>query len=595
MSRLTPTPVSNLYDPTINCILGDRVIFMFPANLSTYPFSIFSGSSGTTDYPGVTSNPFVGIGNVTFLCDATMQANGAARYQCTDFASMNGTINLLGSYSICDYYSNALGVNNSGLMNTLITDVVVNMTLNSTTLPYFNGARPTGSTNYAAGGVPLQTLIGQLVQFFGAALGCSDTTVTAYTGPNMTTVHRFMGVTQAVFDNFNEIVVQTAAALGVTSGDQSQILTLLQSLNSQIVFPASLCDKYAAILNVSGAGLVTVVVDNTVNGLVGNATTLPYFNGQVPAGSTDYTAGGTPLTNLKAGLVAFFAQQGVLGCTDGSNAAYTGGALNAIHSPLGVTVEAFNDFNEILTGVTAGAGVDATDNAAILALLQSLQSQIVFNISALSLCDKYTALSGSANNAALMNLIVSDTVVALVSNATTLPYFNGVQPAGSTNFLNNSIALAALQEGLVEFFAVALGCSDGSIPPYSNTQTLAQIHSPLGISLQVFNDFNELLINVLANLGVAAADRAAILSVLQSLQPQIVLYATPNSPTFPDRVIDLWPAAIGGILASTAVAAIFVALVVAAFAYFAVVMRADVESGHAQSSLSSGSATQVRT
>jgi hypothetical protein len=43
----------------------------------------------------------------------------------------------------------------------------------------------------------------------------------------------------------------------------------------------------------------------------------------------------------------------------------------------------------------------------------------------------------------------------------------GVQPAASTDFLTDSVALAALQQGLVEFFGAALGCSDGSIPPYS--------------------------------------------------------------------------------------------------------------------------------
>jgi hypothetical protein len=30
----------------------------------------------------------VGIGNVTFPCDATLQANGPARYQCSNHLSM---------------------------------------------------------------------------------------------------------------------------------------------------------------------------------------------------------------------------------------------------------------------------------------------------------------------------------------------------------------------------------------------------------------------------------------------------------------------------------------------------------------------------
>lgn len=54
----------------------------------------------------------------------------------------------------------------------------------------FLGARPTGSTAYTTTPTALANLKKLLIEFFGAALGCSDTTIAAYTGRNLTTIHQ---------------------------------------------------------------------------------------------------------------------------------------------------------------------------------------------------------------------------------------------------------------------------------------------------------------------------------------------------------------------------------------------------------------------
>src|SRR5262245_31559002 len=88
-------------------------------------------------------------------------------------------------------------------MNIIVNDTIFALAANATTAPFFNGifiivlfmhvyligARPTNSTDYtiAANAQGLQAL---LVQFFGAALGCSDGTVGPYVGNNLTYVHQ---------------------------------------------------------------------------------------------------------------------------------------------------------------------------------------------------------------------------------------------------------------------------------------------------------------------------------------------------------------------------------------------------------------------
>jgi len=78
-----------------------------------------------------------------------------------------------------------------------------------------------------------------------------------------------------------------------------------------------------------------------------------------------------------------------------------------------------------------------------------------------------------------------------------------------------------LSEGLITFFAVALECSDGTVGPY-NGKALDKIHLSLGITVDAFNRFNEILIQVVAKAGVTKADQDTILALLQSTKTVIV-------------------------------------------------------------------------
>jgi len=218
---------------------------------------------------------------------------------------------------------------------------------------------------------------------------------------------------------------------------------------------------------------------------------------------------------------------------------------------------AFNQFNTILVGVTAEAGVNAQDNAIILSVLQGTQSQIVFQPTSPgtpfvpspfvpgtpqvpftpqgpvapsgTICNRYS-FALNITNRQLVALVVNDTVLAVVVNPDTKPYFDGTIPPGSTNFLDarNGASLSNLNEKLIEFFGGALGCSDGTIRPYSGG-TMKQVHAPLGVSNTAFSQFNSELLRVLSNRGVSPEDVATVGALLESLRPDIT-GQQPNAP-----------------------------------------------------------------
>jgi len=311
--------------------------------------------------------------------------------------------------------------------------------------------------------------------------------------------------------------------------DQDTIRGVLNSLRDQIVTPESLCDKYSRITTLTNKGLIALVVNQTVTAIVGDSTELPFFNGAQPAGSVNFLTNSVALTNLEDGLVKYFGS--VLGCTDGTIALYTRGALGKIHFNMNVTVAAFNQFVTLLVQQLTTDGVNSTETAGVTAFLNSLQPQIVFppNVPAQSICDKYSHVL-NLDNYHLMYAIVAGTEAALLANSSTAPFFNGVQPPASTDFTSNPVALKALTNQLINFFGGALGCSDGTVPPYtgpaSGKRSLESVHAPMGISNQVFDDFNALLVGVCAVFGVSATDQAAILSVLQSTRGGVVVSQT---------------------------------------------------------------------
>ena len=111
-----------------------------------------------------------------------------------------------------------------------------------------------------------------------------------------------------------------------------------------------------------------------------------------------------------------------------------------------------------------------------------------------------------------MSAIVGQTFEALTAKTSPLlEYFTGVA-GGRPDYTDpeNSKDLQKLAEGLVSFFSDALGCSDGSIPPYNEVNaagtTLKEFHVGMPISIFEFNAFNDILLGVLKKNGVVDAD-----------------------------------------------------------------------------------------
>jgi hypothetical protein len=80
---------------------------------------------------------------------------------------------------------------------------------------------------------------------------------------------------------------------------------------------------------------------------------------------------------LVNGLVTYFGNARVLGCTDGSVGRYTGPTLSVVHRGMGVDERAFNFFNSMMLNVMRKYGVSAIDVQTVLQLLNATKSEIV--------------------------------------------------------------------------------------------------------------------------------------------------------------------------------------------------------------------------
>jgi len=136
---------------------------------------------------------------------------------------------------ICGKYAEALGVTQLELMQTVVTAVVKAELGERTVLPFFNGQTPAGSINFLTNQSAFKNLAGNLVAFFGGALGCTKN-FPAYRGnPSMKEVHALMPITDAIFSNFNNVFQMTLGNLGVSGGDQRTIRAILDSFAQFIV------------------------------------------------------------------------------------------------------------------------------------------------------------------------------------------------------------------------------------------------------------------------------------------------------------------------------------------------------------------------
>jgi len=265
------------------------------------------------------------------------------------------------------------------LVTTVITGVVGKLvTPGAVTKQYFDGTKPAGSTNFLnpnnAG--DLKALEDSLVQFFGAGLGCTDGTITPYTGPSMSKVHQKMGIDRAAFTYFNDQVIAVLAGAGVSTTDQTVVRGVLNSFRTDVI-SQTICNRYSAILKISNKDLVKSVVVGTFQAVT--ASTSPiiiYFNGVKPPGSTDFlNKNKDALPGLVQGLVTFFGA--ALGCSDGTIPAYTGPNIGKLHHPMGIDDSEFNFFNLQLLSVMRKAGVAIADLRAVDSVLNSTRTLIV--------------------------------------------------------------------------------------------------------------------------------------------------------------------------------------------------------------------------
>jgi hypothetical protein len=138
-----------------------------------------------------------------------------------------------------------------------------------------------------------------------------------------------------------------------------------------------------------------------------------------------------------------------------------------------------------------------------------------------SICDRYSRAL-KVSNTVLLFKVVNGTVAGLVAaNAPTKKYFDGTKPAGSTNFLTNGVALAALKNSLVNFFWSPLGCTDRPGRTYSGG-SMSAVHKSMGINEDEFTFFVTTLLGVLTKAGVTANDVATVKNVLESTRGAIV-------------------------------------------------------------------------
>jgi len=143
--------------------------------------------------------------------------------------------NIVNPRTICGKYAAALSITEVQLMTTVIQAVVKNELADDTVLPFFNGKVPPGSIDFLTNTSAFNRLAGNLIAFFGGALGCNKD-FPPYTGnPSMKDVHARMPITQAIFSNFNNNLQQAVGTLGVDRGDQLTLRTLLDGFQQFIV------------------------------------------------------------------------------------------------------------------------------------------------------------------------------------------------------------------------------------------------------------------------------------------------------------------------------------------------------------------------
>jgi len=168
----------------------------------------------------------------------TLRAIGVAE---VDLSTINGLLDsfalpIVNPTTICPKYAGALEISQIKLMTAVITAVVKKELSDPLILPFFNGQTPAGSVNFVANTTAFNKLATNLITFFGGALGCVEPGFPKYTGnPSMKAVHQRMPISQALFSDFNNNLIQALGDLGVTSADQLTVRRVLDTFAPSIV------------------------------------------------------------------------------------------------------------------------------------------------------------------------------------------------------------------------------------------------------------------------------------------------------------------------------------------------------------------------
>jgi len=288
------------------------------------------------------------------------------------------TICTVSSQSFCQKYSAALRVTNKALVETVVNASIGEIVKPSSGIRrYFDGTHPNQTINFLTNVPALNSLRNKLVQFFGAALGCSDNTIPPYNGRSMDEAHRRLSIDYFSHAQFNRIIVSVLAGAGVEREDLVAAAKLLDSLRPSVCLQGdcrSICNTYSIPTIQDNVDLVGAVVDGTVRAALKSPNLVQFFNGVTPPGSIDYTKDTVSFAILRNHLIEFFGA--ALGCTDRTIGIYNGRSLKDAHRIMGINLATFKEFNNAVTTVMTAAGVKVSDVAIVASVLESTRCDI---------------------------------------------------------------------------------------------------------------------------------------------------------------------------------------------------------------------------
>jgi len=311
----------------------------------------------------------------------------------------------------------------------------------------------------------------------------------------------------------------------------------------------TLCEKYADIATGGDqVDLLETIVGQVVNAALASPQLLPFFDGTAAAGLTDFTdpANQAALDNLVANLVTYFGSSAVLNCNDPAFPPYDGNpSMTNVHAKLPIDYLSFVTFNGAVVSVADGLGVEDADLLIIAGVLangitleadgKTFFDEICNQKDCLNICNKYSNIL-AATNEAVMDSVVLDTVgLITAADSPILKYFNGELTNDvvngenvKTDFTTDNAKLGILVDNLKSFFGDNLGCTDGTLQPYTGEDDMKVVHAPMNsaddetlILQDEFDFFNTQLLAVLEDAGVNEADLKIVSDFLNSFQGDI--------------------------------------------------------------------------